>query len=174
MRLRQFSDEVLYCDDKIVKVGRQDIEDLKERAVGNPRSRIRLCAHRGVEDRLHEMLIIHQQGAYVRPHKHLGKTESFHVIEGLVDVVVFNEEGGIREVIEMGDFASGLPFYFRISDADYHTVLIKSDFLVFHETTSGPFKRPETLFAPWAPPESDGNACNEYTDRLVRAVEDQP
>ena len=31
------------------------------------------------------MLIVHPAGAYVRPHKHEGKSESTHVVEGDVD-----------------------------------------------------------------------------------------
>ena len=58
-------------------------------------------------DRLHEMLIVHQRGAYVRPHKHPGKMESTHVVKGLVDVVLFDDDGSVRRTIRMGDYASG-------------------------------------------------------------------
>jgi len=57
MRIKQFNDEVLFVEDQIVKVGHRDIEILKERAQRNQRKRVRLCAHKDTNDRLHEMLI---------------------------------------------------------------------------------------------------------------------
>ena len=101
------------------------------------------------------MLIVLTKDDYIRPHKYLYKTESFHVIEGSAVVIFFDEEGGIQEVIHVGDTSSGKQFYFRNDDARFHTQIITSDFLVFHEVTNGPFNRDDTIFAPWAPEEND-------------------
>ena len=65
------SNEVLYPKDRIVTVEAADLEALKQMARLNPRQRIRLCAHHSVEDVVHEMIIFHPQGTYVRPHKHM-------------------------------------------------------------------------------------------------------
>ncbi len=171
MRTKKINNEVLFADERIVKVGFRDIELLKEEARINPRKRIRLCAHMDIEDTLHEMLIIHEKGTYVRPHKHLNKSESFHIIEGSADVIVFDEDGSIIEVIRMGDYSSGLKFYYRIADPYYHTLLIRSDFLVFHETANGPFRRSDMVFASWAPDENDITGRNEFIERLSQDVE---
>ena len=171
MRVKELNQEVLVADDKIGKVKRQDIEIMKKRAVNNQRRRIRLCAHSNVDDTLHEMLIVLAKSTYIRPHKHLGKSESLHAIEGIVDVVVFDENGNITEVIQIGDYPSGRSFYYRMSAPYYHTLLIRSDFLVFHETTNGPFKRSDTIFAPWAPDESDTTAGKAFMEELSRSVE---
>ncbi len=171
MRVREVSEEVLFGDDRVIKVSRADMESLKERARHNPRKRIRLCAHKDVEDKLHEMLIVHTKDTYVRPHKHLTKSESFHVIEGSVDVVIFDEAGGIVEVIQMGDYSSGRRFYYRISEPCYHTLLISSDFLVFHETVNGPFRKADTVFPSWAPDENDAATQKQFIERLVQVVE---
>jgi cupin fold WbuC family metalloprotein len=162
MKTRAESAEVLYSLDRIVTVDAQMLEELKRDAAKNPRRRIRLCAHRSVDDRVHEMIIVHTKDTYVRPHRHTGKSESFHVIDGLVDVVVFDDTGGIADVIPMGPFSSGRTFFYRIADPLYHTLLIRSDVLVFHEATSGPFRREETSFAPWAPDESDPAAVASF------------
>src|SRR5580704_9266068 len=98
METKTESAEVLYADERIVTIDAADIADLAGAAAVNPRRRIRVCAHRSVDDRLHEMVIVHTKDTYVRPHKHLGKAESFHVIEGEVDVVVFDEHGAVDEV----------------------------------------------------------------------------
>jgi cupin fold WbuC family metalloprotein len=156
------SAEVRYATDAVVVVGAADVALLKQDAANNARRRIRLCAHHGVDNPLHEMLIVHTNDTYVRPHKHLGKSESFHVIEGDVDVVLFEDDGRVSEMIRMGAFASGRPFFYRIAAPVYHTLLIRSEVLVFHETTGGPFRRADTVFAPWAPEDGDVPAVSRF------------
>lgn len=131
---------------------------------------MRLCAHPTGEDRIHEMLIAMDRTTYIRPHKHVNKSESMHVIEGSADAVFFTDDGAISRVVPLGDYASGREFYFRNSESVYHTLLINSDVLVVHETTNGPFNRADTIFASWAPEESDPAACDAFIKRVRRAV----
>lgn len=170
MGIEQIADGVVVATDQIVKVQSCTLEFLREQAKGNPRKRMRLCAHRSLDDKVHEMFIAIQKGAYVRPHRHLDKSESFHIIEGSIDMVIFDEGGAIAEVFRLGEHSSGLPFYHRISDPLYHTLLIRSDFVVFHETAGGPFRKEDAEYAPWAPEESDHGLVKEYMDWLLRAV----
>ena len=170
MRLRKLNDEVLVAEGPLVRVSGPDIAALKQQALANPRQRIRICTHPDTGDRLHEMLIVHTRGTYVRPHKHLNKSESVHIIEGEVDVVFLDEAGEVSDVVRLGDYRSGREFYYRMSSPLYHTLLIASEFLVFHEVTNGPFRREETVFAPWAPEERDPAACGVFQGRLAREV----
>ena len=158
------SDEVLYPEEDIVTLSASDLEELKRLALLNPRRRIRLCAHRNPQDSLHEMFIIHTNDCYVRPHKHLGKIESMAILEGEVDVVLFDENGDIERVIEMGEPSSGRLFYYRLDKPIYHTLLIRTQFLVFHEVTEGPFLREMTRFPDWAPLESHSDSGDFITD----------
>lgn len=171
MQIRRVNKEVLFVSDAIVKVGRHDIEGLKRKAKGNVRKRIRLCVHRDVKDGLHEMLIIHKKDIYVRPHKHLNRSESFHIVEGTADVVVFDDAGDVKEVIRMGDYRSGRKFFYRVSEPYYHSLLINTDYLVFHETTNGPFNRSNTVFAPWAPEEADLVSVRRFLASLKKKID---
>ena len=172
MRTKTVNEEVLYTDERLVTVGSRDIDMLKDLAMRNRRKRIRLCAHRDVTDKVHEMLIVHTKDAYVRPHKHLTKSESFHIIEGVADVVIFAEEGTATDVVRMGDHSSPWIFYYRISEPLYHTLLIRSDFLVFHETATGPFIRSDSVNAPWSPDDADTGTVEEYMASLARSIDE--
>ena len=169
MRLKEISSEVFVADEPIVKVSCREIEFLKERVKAAPRGRVRLCAHTDNEDRLHEMIIVLSGQTYIRPHKHFQKSESFHIIEGAVDVVILDDAGKIREVIQMGALASGRQFYYRLSQPTYHTLLIRSELLVVHEITNGPFQQNDALFAPWAP-EEGSPAAAQYLKQLDQSV----
>lgn len=155
MKYRKFNDEVLYADEAVPKLDKAGVEFLKQEALKNPRKRLRLCVHRGTNDHVHEMFIIHPRDTYVRPHKHLGKSESFFVIEGEVDVVLFNEEGLVAEKIQLSSPDSGKIFYYRINEPIFHTLLIHSELLCFKEVTSGPFHSKDTVFAAWSPAQDD-------------------
>jgi len=170
LRVEELNDEVLVAVDPIAKIGRAEIQLLKERALRNPRQRIRICAHKSTDDPLHEMLIVHTKDTYVRPHKHIHKSESFHVVEGVVDVIVLDEIGKVVEVIEMGDYVSGRRFYYRIDAPAYHTLIIRSDVLVFHETTNGPFRREDAVFASWSPADGDLEGRRAFQAQLLEQL----
>lgn len=167
---RKVSDEVFVADEAIVRLGVEQIAFLKAQAHSSRRKRARICAHRSNEDALHEMLIAISADSYIHPHKHTRKVESFHIVEGLVDVVVFDDAGAIVDVVELGDITTGRNFYYRLSDSMFHTLLIHNEFLVVHEVTNGPFMANETILAPFAPPESQGDEAWAYIDHIRQTI----
>lgn len=171
MKIKVFNEEVLFADVPILKIGNRDINKLKQQSDTNKRKRIRLCAHRDIEDRIHEMLIIHMKDIYVRPHKHINKIESFHVIEGTADIVIYSDDGSIDDVIPMGEYGTDRCFYYRLSDPLFHTLRVTSDYFVFHEITNGPFKKVDTVWASWAPEENDLAAVNNFMEQLATSIE---
>ena len=116
------------------------------------------------------MLIVHARGSYVRPHRHPGKTESMHIIEGAADLVVFDGTGDVESVTVLGDYPSGNAFFHRMAAPLFHTLLVRSDVFVFHETTNGPFDCRDTEFAPWAPGEGDVEGVALFLANLQERV----
>jgi cupin fold WbuC family metalloprotein len=165
MTLRGVNDEVFQANGGICQIHSTDVAFLAAQARQNSRKRARICLHPDAEDRLHEMLIVLGRETYIRPHRHTGKSESFHVIDGELDVVIFRDDGSVREVIRMGEYRSGRVFFYRLMEDAFHTVLVNTPFALFHETTNGPFRRTDTEFAAWSPTESDPVAT-EYLERL--------
>jgi cupin fold WbuC family metalloprotein len=119
---------------------------------------------------LHEMLIVLGKENYIRPHRHPSKSESFHVIEGRADIVLFDEAGTPIKRIELGDYSSGRRFYFRIDRPIFHTVVVMSARFVFHETTNGPFNRKDTEFALWGPEETDVSGGSLFLSNSLQQI----
>ena len=67
----------------------------------------------------------------------------------------------------MGELRSGKPFYYRVAESLYHTLLIRSEAAVFHEITNGPFRPGDTEFAPWAPAESDAEGIEHHVSETT-------
>ena len=167
---REMSKEVYYSVDDIAKLSKKDINFLKEKMLKNNLQRIRICAHKGIKDKIHEMFIVLRKNNYIRPHRHLNKSESFHLVEGNAKIVVFDNDGNIKDVICVDSYDSGKKFYYRMNNAFFHTVLPTSDFLIFHETVQGPFRKEDTVFAPWAPKEGDKEKENKYRKQILGDV----
>ena len=168
--LRKLNEAAYVSEDPIVHAGRSEIDVLKEAAPSAPLGRSRILAHGDTSEVLHEMLIAHAPGSYVPPHKHPGKSESGHVVEGEIDLVFFDEQGEITHVLELGEYSSGRDFYYRIDEPLYHTLILRTPGAVVHEVTNGPFVPEETLYAPWAPTEDDSSGRRAFQQRLVERV----
>jgi cupin fold WbuC family metalloprotein len=167
-RTKRLNEETLYALDGVVSVTLADMEELAERGLANERRRIRLCAHRAPDDDLHDMLIVHGGEAYVRPHLHTDKVESLSIIDGEADLVLFEEDGTVKDVIEMGSPGSGKAFFIRISEPVYHSLIIHSERLMFHEAATGPFRPEGMVFAPWSPEPEQVEAVEAFRERVER------
>ena len=163
------NNEVLYSKDGFIHLDSKELNDLKELAMLNPSSKIRLCTHLSPKDVIHEMIIYHPKGTYVHPHKHLGRAESFYLISGAIDCIIFDDIGNIEKNFSMGDFSSGKIFYYRMPSNTYHTQLFKKD-TFFHEVTMGPFTNTDTIKAEWAPREDDATKVKSYINNINNLI----
>jgi cupin fold WbuC family metalloprotein len=150
----------------IVEICKEQIITLKDSARNDPLKRARFCLHRTHADTIQEMIIAFYHGSYVRPHRHKDKSESFHVLEGELDVVFFDDHGNITKKIRMGEAQSGKTFIYRLNSQLWHTVVIRSECVVLHEVSSGPFLQEENNFALWSPHYGDKEAVNRFLDSV--------
>ena len=151
--LHRQSAEVFHAMGRSIELVHADMKSLIKRANDNDRKRARFCVNLTPAEPVHQMFIAHGKDIYIRPHKHLNKTESILVLEGEVDYVAFSDEGKIVDVKTMGPYESGQPFFQTIEPDAYHTIIIRSSWLIFVEVTKGPFVKKDILFANWSPRE---------------------
>ena len=170
MNLTQKSPEVYLADGPVSIIGKDDIGVIEKALKTAPRGRVRINVHPGGEDLLHEMFIAMSGKSYIHPHKHISKSESFHLVHGKVDIVVLDDAGEIIRVVPLAANGDGGAFYYRMSAPLYHTLLIRSDTLVIHEITNGPFRKGESVMADFAPPETETAAVAAYLSELSRRV----
>jgi cupin fold WbuC family metalloprotein len=169
--LERVNDEVFVAKESIVSIGDEEIAFIRGKALASPRQRARICAHKRSEDPLHEMFIALSGHSYIHPHRHRQKSESFHIVEGAVDVVLFDDDGSISDVIPLGTAGTtGRACFYRLDSIRYHTLMIRSEMLVIHEVTNGPFDRRLTEFAPFAPGEDDPAAVAAYYTQLAGRI----
>ena len=174
MKLIRESDDVFVACGPIATIGPGEVAFLKSAAASSPRGRVRINAHPNSGDSLHEMFIAIRPDSYIRPHKHPGKSEAFHLIYGTVDIVIFDDRGEISALVPLSTDPGEGAFYYRLSEPRFHTLRIRSDLLVVHEITNGPFRPAETVYAPFAPDGTDPAAAAAYCNALAERVAAMP
>ena len=170
-RMDNATSTTFFHNKDIIEVTSNLIEKLKEAANQDPLKRARFNLHKSPhQDKLHEMVIVLHKDTYVRPHKHYQKTESFHIIEGSLIVVFFNDNGEIINKVKMSENGSKYPFMYRLSNELWHMVIPLTEFVIFHETTNGPFIKEETDFSVWAPDGKDLDKVLEFKHKIKNQV----
>jgi len=154
-------------------VGKVDIEYLKMKATESIRNRYRLCLHQDVSHHTQEMIICLKGFTYFQPHRHpAGHSESYHLIEGLLDVYLFNEQGCLLETVRLAAPGSyndaSRAFMYRLSFPIYHFVVPLSEWTIYHEVLTGPWNKDSiNHYAPFAPEENDVEAVNAFVHKLT-------
>lgn len=154
----------IFSTEEIVEVNQDVIEDLKMRASNADDRKFRLCLHQNPEDLLHQSVIVFCQDAYVQPHRHpVGKFESYQIIEGGYDFYFFDDYGNTTRSMYISDQSKESTFFFRIDGSLWHMPVPRTEFVVFHEISMGPYDRDRDVeFASWAPDEQDKKAVEQY------------
>lgn len=142
---------VFHNADDIAVIGSDWIDRLKGIALTSPLKRARICLHRSDEDCVHEMIIALARDCLFPPHRHVAKNELFHMIEGRLGVVIFNDDGSTRRSFVLAPPGQQGSIAYRLGVSAFHAVLPLDDVVVYHETTNGPFVPGEAIIARWAP-----------------------
>lgn len=119
-----------------VAIDNKIIEELKILSQKLGKKNIRICLHNDRENNLHNMINLIYKKEENIPHKHLDKSESYHIIEGQMIISLFNDKGTITDecLLDKND-----TFLFRVGKDTFHTTVSATEYVIFHETRSGPF-----------------------------------
>jgi len=154
----------------VLAIVQADLAELKRLAAASPKRRYRLCMHRSVEDATQEMVIVCRGDTVMPPHRHpIGRSESYHIIEGTMTVCFFDNSGLVIRRLEMAPFGSGKPFLYRLSDSLWHAPVPTSDWLVYHETLTGPYAIDGVVeFPSWLPSGTSEAAIDHFLRLALR------
>jgi len=147
------------------------LDELAAQAAASPRRRAHHNIHAGNADLVQRFLVTVSRDSYIRPHRHLARSELALVVRGGFDVLTFDDEGAVTERYAVGEGTSTIGF--ETPQGTWHTLIARADGSTFLEVKEGPYD-PATAsqFAPWAPPEGDA-AAPAFLERL-RVAREQP
>lgn len=140
------------------------LDELAAEAATRPRRRAHHRIHAADTDVVQRFFVSVDRASYIRPHRHLAKSELALVVRGGFDVLTFDDQGHVTARYAVGEGTPNLGF--EVPRATWHTLIARVDGSTFLEVKEGPYD-PATAseFAPWAPPEGD-TASAVFLERL--------
>ena len=161
-----------YFTKDVARIDREIVNQLVEESARNGNCNARICLHTSPTANFHEMIILEYRGRYYRPHKHLHKGESCHIIEGKVAMFVFNDDGSVAHCCVAGEDEN---LICRVGVNQWHTVIPITEYAVYHESKPGPFLgEADSIYPDWAPDGSNPVDVQEYMDTLLSIVGEKP
>lgn len=160
----------LHCDFMGIKlIDESLINKVLDKSNSLERKRANHNFHASYDDPIQRVLNVFNPGTYVRPHKHENpdKTEVFIILSGRTAVLIFNDEGGVKEVHVLDN--NGPIRGIEIEPRTWHSfVALESSAL--YEIKNGPWDaKTDKNFAPWAP-EEGGRDVEKFLKKMQDAI----
>lgn len=161
--------QVQFNQNSLIKINARMIEELKEKAKESENGRYRLCLQHSPQDKLHEMFIVRSKDDYGRPDKHEHTTESHTIIDGEMLVVLFEDDGRLKEVFKLSkeDWHT-----YRIDVNTYHMQIPLTEQVVYYEVKLGPFTEETNIYPQWAPDTRDQKEAAEFLKTLKERIQE--
>lgn len=145
--------------------GSKEFTALQGAAADAPRRRSHLNVHEALDANVQRLFIATQPDTYMRPHRHpqSHKWEFFMVLEGRIELLLFNDAGEVTDRTMMS------PEQVRaveIPPNTWHAYICHQPGTLALEIKEGAYiPTPEEDFAPWSPAEGSPESA-AYLDQL--------
>lgn len=133
--------------------------ELAHGAAESDRLRAHLNVHEQLDANVQRLFIATEPDTYMRPHRHpeAHKWEFFVVLEGAIDLLIFDEDGTLRERVEMSPDRTRAV---EVPPNVWHAYVCQKSGTVALEIKEGAYiPTPEQDFAPWSPAEKSVGAA---------------
>jgi cupin fold WbuC family metalloprotein len=134
------------------------LTELDRKAQASPRLRTNHNLHEAPSAPIQRLAIKLRHGTYIRPHRHPQRWELGLVLQGRMDLVLFDDTGALTERVTMTPIQGTLAM--ELPAATWHSYVCVSDAATFFEVKEGPYDPALSDFAPWAPAEGDPAAAH--------------
>lgn len=146
------------------------LDQLSLEASDSKRLRKNLNMHDDYADTCQRLFNAMEPGTYIRPHRHTDppKPECFMAVRGRMALIVFDDDGEIRQVLPFGSGCDTLAI--DLPAGQWHSIVVLESGSIFFETKPGPYvPMSDKDFAPWAPEENSPDV-GSYLSALTQVV----
>ena len=121
-----------------MKITKELLDDLSNKACESPRLRTNLDLRNNEEDTSQRMLNALQMGTIVPIHRHRQSSETLIVIRGAIKETYFDEDGNVTETIVVS--ANGPIYGINIPKGQWHTLEALEPDTIIIETKNGKYE----------------------------------
>lgn len=141
------------------RISTNDLLGLAAKAAAAPRRRANLNVHASLDASVQRLFIATEPQTYMRPHRHpeTHKWEFFVVLDGRIDLLIFDDVG---RVVERTPMSPATTRAVEIPPNTWHAYVCMQSGTVALEVKEGAYiATPEHHFAPWSPAENAPDAA---------------
>ena len=136
----------------------ETLKELSKEAAASQRKRCNLNIHERLDEEVQRLFLAFEPDTYVRPHRHpqSHKWELFVLLHGDIDLLIFDDEGEVRERINLSERGQQAV---EIPANTWHSYISNvSGSLALEVKQGGYIPQSPQDFAAWAPDEKDAQA----------------
>ncbi len=127
----------------------------------------RVCLHANYKDPLQDMVLIQHSKNFYPPHKHANRYDTYHVLEGCLGVVIFDNNGKVTKIYKLKK-----NFFYKTPKNKYHLTLPLTTRVIYHEYRSGSFDRKTNcIFPSWTP--LNNNSKFEFKNKILNKLNEK-
>jgi len=141
-------------------ISNKKLHELTDTARDVERLRSHLNVHDSLDASVQRLFIATEPDTYMRPHRHpqSHKWEFFILIEGEIDLLIFNDEGQLIQRTKMSEADTRAV---EIPPNTWHAYVCQKSSTLALEVKQGAYiQTPEEDFAPWSPAEGAKEAVD--------------
>ncbi|WP_185805746.1 WbuC family cupin fold metalloprotein [Chlorobium phaeovibrioides] len=140
------NERVFYASKNPFSLSKQQMVLLREYARMRNCPIFRCCMHVDDADDVHEMLMVHPGHCDVGPLKQEKTSLSYHMIDGELEICLYDEDGVMVSAQRLSSADGDLPRSIRLKAGQYRSIHTRSPHAIFIEVASGPFKDSDTIW----------------------------
>ena len=168
----KISDGVFLLNQDYSVLNEDLIKSIKKDCLSNEKKRSRINFHRSSDELVQEMIIAMHKNTDIDVHAHKNKSESFHIIEGRICIVLFEGETNV-EMDRIYLSSKGYQNYYRMNSEIFHLVVPLSEITIIHETTQGPFQTNSAIYPEWALTKAGKELIKSLKSEILKGEENQ-
>ena len=142
-----------------------ELQQLLDDAARDPMKKARFCMHPSPEYPINHMIIASHYNTYVNPHLHHHSSVFYHMIQGAMRLIIFDDDGRVKEWYPL---AAGQPDTAQFASHNpgvWHAHVYMSEWTIFSESVLSSAGAENSVDAPWGPDETE-QAKQDFMNRM--------
>jgi len=145
LKIFKKNSNVYYAQEYPFFLETDDLDSLIALSKLNNIDKFRICMHKNDKAHIQEMLLILLRPQFIKPHKQEKSTVSYHVLKGLAELRLYDDNGNVEFVRNLSSTESGIQ-HIRLEANRFRSIKSLSDYFIYLEISIGPFQDSDTIW----------------------------
>jgi cupin fold WbuC family metalloprotein len=119
-------------------INKKLFDELSSQAADNERLRVNFNLHTSLDDHVQRLFNALEPGTVLPVHRHKNTAETYIVLRGRLEVLMYNENGNLTETVDI--YPDKGNYGMHIEAGQWHTINVLEKGTIIFEVKQGPYK----------------------------------